>query len=405
MSLTTDRIDLFDPATFAAGPPHELFDVLRREAPVYWNPREDDPDGGFWALTRHADVVAVSRDPARFTSSHGFAAPRREPDNPAFYENIMYRDPPGHTDHRRPLNRTFTPKAMGDFEPMVRTITRQILDGLAGLSEFDWVPRVAAELPARVVASVIGVPEADQGKVVEWASDIFGRDGTPERDARFAAAVGGIMQYAGALTAEKRACPVHDVMSLLTETEVAGAPLSDLTLHMWFLSLAQAGFETTHTLIAQSMLLLSVRPDLRERLIQDPGTIPRCVEELLRYITPVNMMARTATEDIELHGTQIHKGQYVTMWYCATNRDPEVFEAPHEFRVDRGTTSQQAFGAAGSPHYCLGAHLARLEMRVLLEELVSRGVPFEVSGPAVRVPGVFLNALAELPVRAKPADA
>jgi len=391
-------IDLFDPASFRDGPPHDVFDRLRAEAPVYWNPHADDPDGGFWALTRYADVLTVSRDAARFTNAQGFAAPRHMPDNPAFFENIMYRDPPDHTQHRKPLNRSFTPKAMTSLEATVRSITLTIIEEITALDSFDWVEKVAAELPARVVASVIGVPEADHGKLVGWASSIFGRDGSPEAEERFNSAVLAIMGYANSLYDAKRSCPADDVASLLLEADVAGCPLSDTTLLMWFLTLAQAGFETTHTLIAQSMLLLSERPDVRDRLTTDAGAIGRAVEELLRFITPVNMMARTATEDVELGGQTIRAGQYVTMWYAAANRDPEIFGKPHEFDLDRPSNGHQAFGASGSPHFCLGAHLARLEMRVLLEELAARAFPFEVAGPAERVPGVFMNALARLPM-------
>jgi cholest-4-en-3-one 26-monooxygenase len=398
MSVHVDAVDLFDPELFRDGPPHEVFDRLRREEPVFWNAREGDPDGGFWALTRYADVVRVSRDPATFTSSLGFSAPREVPANPAFAENIMYRDPPDHTRHRKPLNRAFTPRAMADLEQQVRAIAVQILDQVSTMDRFDWVPDVAAQLPARVVASVIGVPEVDHGRLVEWASAIFGRDGSAEASARFNTAVAGIMSYAEQLKTEKRSCPADDVMSALLEARVDGAPLSETALSMWFLTLAQAGFETTHTLIAQGMLLLSDRPEWRERMSVDDDVIPRVVEEMLRFVTPVNMMARTAVEDVELDGATMRAGQYVTMWYCATNRDPEVFDAPHEFDPDRSPNNHQAFGALGSPHYCLGAHLARLEMRVLLEELARRRFPFEVAGPAERVPGVFMNALACLPM-------
>jgi cholest-4-en-3-one 26-monooxygenase len=398
MTAVVDRIDLFDPRLFQEGPPHDVFDRLRSRDPVYWNVREDDPDGGFWALTRYADIISVSRDRDRFTSSLGFTAPREAPDDPAFSENIMFRDPPEHTAHRALLNRTFAPRTLAELEPDVRSITLEIIDKISGLDEFDWIQKVAAELPARVVAMVIGVPEVDHGKFVEWASGIFGRDGSAERDARHNASVQAIMDYAGSFKAAKRACPAADVMSLLLESQVDGKPLSEITLSMWFLTLAQAGFETTHTLIAQGMLLLSGQPALRDRLTRDRGAIPGAVEEMLRVITPVNMMARTATTDLEIDGRLIRTGQYVTMWYSAANRDPAVFDAPHELDIDRAPNKHLAFGGFGSHHYCLGSHLARLEMRILLEELAARGFPYEVAGPATRVPGVFINALSRLPM-------
>jgi cholest-4-en-3-one 26-monooxygenase len=397
MTIGVSGIDLLDPELFGYGPPHDIFDQLRREVPVYWNVRETEPDGGLWVLTRYADVAAVSRDSERFTSSFGFALPR-EPHGPVFSENIMFRDPPDHTKHRRPLNRSFTPKAMIDLEELVRAIVLEILESLDSSDTFDWVPRVAAELPARVVASIVGVPETDHSKLVEWASDIFGRDGSPASNVRFNSAVTAIMGYAETLKVIKRSCPGDDVMSLLLATEIDGKPMTETALSMWFLTLAQAGFETTHTLIAQGMLVLSERSDIRKRLVNDREAVPRAVEELLRFVAPVNLMARTALEDVEMNGEVIRAGQYVTMWYCAANRDPEVFENPHDFDIDRSPNPHQAFGASGSPHYCLGAHLARLEMRVLLEELAATDFPYEVVGPPERAPGVFMNALRHLPM-------
>jgi cholest-4-en-3-one 26-monooxygenase len=394
---TDEQVDLWDAELFRDGPPHELFDRLRAEAPVHWSPHPDDPDGGFWSLTRHEDIQVVSRSHERFTSTAGHSVPRRRDVGP-FAENIMFRDPPAHTAHRKPLNRAFTPKAMIELEGMVRTVVVKVLDDLEGRATFDWVPEVAAEVPARVVATIIGVPATDHGNIVEWASNIFGNDGTPEAQARFGTAVQAIMGYASTLVSTRRAQLSDDIMSLLLAAEAEGSPLTDGALQMWFLTLAQAGFETTHTLIAQGMVLLDERPDLRDRLSKDPASVAPTVEEMLRYATPVNFMSRTATEDVELHGKTIREGQYVCMWYVAANRDPEVFADPHRFDIDHRPNPHQSFGAAGSPHYCLGAHLARLEMKVLLEELTNRGFPYRVSGPAERMPGVFLNALKHLPV-------
>jgi cholest-4-en-3-one 26-monooxygenase len=401
-ATTHEQIDLWDAELFRGGPPHAVFDRLRAESPLHWSVNPDDPDGGFWSLTRHADILVVSRDAERFTNSAGFTAPRRvAADSGPFADNIMYRDPPVHTAHRKPLNRAFTPKAMTEIEDRVRAVVVEVLDGLEGRANFDWVPEVAAEIPARVVASVIGVPEEDHGNIVEWASSIFGNDGSPESAVRFGGAVQGIMSYASTLVSTRRAQPSEDIMTLLLSAQVDGEPLTDGVLQMWFLSLAQAGFETTHTLIAQGMVLLDAMPELRARLTDDPDAVNPAVEEFLRYVTPVNLMARTATCDVEMHGQTIRKGQYVCMWYVAANRDPEVFTDPHVFDLDRRPNVHQAFGAAGSPHYCIGAHLARLEMRILLEELVARGFPYRVDGPAERMGSVFMNALMHLPVAAR----
>jgi cholest-4-en-3-one 26-monooxygenase len=399
--MTTDleQIDLFDPAAFSDGPPHGFFDRLRSESPVHWIVRDSEPTGGFWALTRHADIATVSRDPETFTSSKGIAAPRRKLEPLLADHNIIVRDPPDHTAHRRPLNRSFTPKAVAELEPMVRRIVQQVLDPLDDVDEYDWVPEVAAEVPARVVAALLGMREEDEGKLVEWASDtFFARDGSPESEARRAAAFQEIMAHASELTASRRVCPADDLMSLLVQAEVNGCPLGDMDVNVWFLTFAGAGFETTHTLIAQGMLLLSQRPELRDRLIEERSLIDSTVEEMLRYVAPVNVMARTATRDTEFGGQRIKEGDYVTMWYAASNRDPEVFDRPHEFLPDRSPNPHQAFGGAGSPHFCLGARLARLEMQVILDELATRGFPHDVGGPATRMPSVFINALEHLPM-------
>jgi cholest-4-en-3-one 26-monooxygenase len=396
---TQDSLDLWDVGLFQDGPPLAVFDRLRAEAPLHWSVHPDDPDGGFWSLTRHDDIQRVSRDARRFTNSVGFAVPRRGAvEVGPFADNIMYRDPPQHTAHRKPLNRAFTPKAMSEIKDRVRGVIVSVLDGLEGRDHFDWVPEVAAEIPARVVASVMGVPEQDHGNIVEWASSIFGNDGSAESAARFGAAVQAIMGYAGTLVSTRRAQPSEDIMTLLLAAEVDDEPLTDGVLQMWFLSLAQAGFETTHTLIAQGAVLLDQMPDLRGRLAGDPDAIAPTVEEMLRYITPVNLMARTATEDVELHDQTIREGQYVCLWYVAANRDPAVFADPHRFDIDRRPNPHQSFGAGGSPHYCIGAHLARLEMRILLDELVARGFPYRVDGRPERMASVFMNALKSLPV-------
>jgi cholest-4-en-3-one 26-monooxygenase len=397
-SSTEKAIDLWDLDLFQDGPPHEIFDRLRAAAPLHWSPRPGDPDGGFWSVTRYADVHALSRDHSRFTNTDGFTFPRRTGDHGPFVNNIMYRDPPAHTAHRKPLNRSFTPKAMLEIEAQVRAVVVGVIDRLDGRVSFDWVPEVAAEIPARVVASIIGVPEEDHGNLVEWASSIFGQDGSPEATARFQQAVGSVMGYGKTLVSARRAKPSDDIMTLLLSAEVDGAPLTDAVMEMWFVTLTGAGFETTHTAIAQGMVLLDSMPDLRQRLIADRGAITSAVEELLRYITPVNFMARTATEDVDLHGETIRKGQYVCLWYAAANRDPEVFADPHRFDPDRTPNAHQAFGAMGSPHYCLGAHLARLELRILLEEMAVRGFPWRVTGPAERLRSPFMNALKKLPV-------
>jgi cholest-4-en-3-one 26-monooxygenase len=390
--------DLWNPDLFEDGPPHAIFDGLRTTDPVYWNPPSRG-SSGFWVLTRFSDTMTVSRDTTNFTSSFGFTDVQADPGHVAFFaDNIMYRDPPGHTAHRSPIARMFTRNAMSGLLDRVRSIVIEVLDALPTQGEFDWVSRVAAEIPSRVVSDVLGVPSEDHRLLVEWANDIFCRDSSEETETRYQAAVQGIIGYVGPFKRTKLDSPDGNVMSVLMSTEVDGSVLTDPVLDQWFLALSQAGFETTHTLIAQGTLMLLEQRDLLDTL-ESTETISSATEEMLRYIAPVNFMGRTATQDVELQGKTIRAGEYVTMWYSAANRDPSAFPEPHSIDLKRKQNNHQAFGAPGSPHYCLGAHLARLEMRILLEELLARGFPYELADPAERKRGVFMNALKRLPVR------
>ena len=341
----------------------------------------------------------MSRDAARFTSTLGFTVPREREIDPVLSQGVMYRDPPDCVRHRKPLTRFFTMNAMAGCDRTVRAIVLQVLDEVSDLDEFDFVEKVAAEIPARTVARLVGMPDADHGKLVEWAYGLFSRDWGGDGYQRFEEASAAIAEYAAWFIEEKRTDPGDDVTSALLEVHLDGEPLSSTVIDMWFHSLVGAGFETTHTLIAQGLVLLDELPELRERLTQDEGAIPNTIEEMLRFICPVNMLARTAVVDVELDGQLISAGNYVTMWFPAANRDPAVFDDPHTFDIDRMPNRHQAFGAAGSAHYCLGANLAKLEMRVLLEELAARDFPFELAGEPVNTPGMFMNSLSHVPVR------
>ncbi|ONH22898.1 hypothetical protein BL253_34430 [Pseudofrankia asymbiotica] len=398
MSDTT-TVDLSDPVTFEGGVPHGFFDQLRRSSPVYWNPTTSGaPAGGFWALTRHADVSAVSRDTATFTSTEGMHYPTNPAEIPGMRDNVMFNDPPRHTRIRALASRGFSPRVVARFEDWVRERVRLILDSLPADEAFDAVPLIAAELPAQVIASVMGAPEEDRHRIVRWASDIFARE-QPGGFERAQAALGQVFAYADELREVKRRNPAADMITELADTEHDGVPITDNEYRQFVMSLLIAGFETTHTLIGQSLRLMIEDPEIDEQVRTAVATVgsQRPVEEFLRYVTPAMQMARVARVDTVVGGTTIKAGEMAVMWYVAANRDPEVFPDPHRFDVSRRLAAHTSFGAGGA-HFCIGNHLARLEGRVLLDEIVQRDLRFRPAGTPKRGHTVFINALVELPV-------
>jgi len=283
------------------------------------------------------------------------------------------------------------------FEDWVRETVVDILDGLPSGETFDAVELVAAELPAQVIASVMGAPVEDRHRIVQWANEIFGREepGGMERSQR---AIGEVFAYANELRAIKRREPAADMISDLSNAEYEGVPITTGEFQQFVMALLIAGFETTHTLIAQTLRLMSEEPaiddQVRTTTAVDGGR--SAVEELLRYITPAMQMARVATRPVSIRDVEINLGDMVVMWYVAANRDPDVFDDPHTFRAGR-VPNHASFGAGG-PHYCIGQQLARLEGRILLQEMVRRDFRFDLAGPPRRRPTVFINALQALPV-------
>jgi cholest-4-en-3-one 26-monooxygenase len=387
------------PDSFATAVPHELFAHLRREQPVSW--QEADGTIGHWAIVRHADVVAVSRDPQTFASGHGIElVPLDDAASALAHHVLISTDPPRHTKLRLLVNRGFTPRMITRLDVRIRELATATVDALEGRDECDLVHDIAFELPALVIAELMGLPAEDRALVVDWAGRIFGlqdAEGTSSSET-FLGAATEMFEYASELAATKRANPGDDIVSALLQAEVDGERLEELDFDCFFLLLNLAGVETTQTLVAQGMLALLDRPDDRARLADDPSLLPGAVEEMLRWVTPVHGFARVATTDTELHGVPIRAGDRVALWYAAANRDETVFEDPDTFDIDRDASSHVSFGAGG-PHYCLGAHLARLEACALLEELLTRAPQLELAGTPVRMRSNAVNALRHAPVR------
>ncbi|MCP2258521.1 cholest-4-en-3-one 26-monooxygenase [Streptoalloteichus tenebrarius] len=403
-ALQDTLVDLSDPRSFVDGVPHGVFDRLRREAPVHWTPTDwGTPSGGFWSLTRHDDVVAVSQDQEDFTSALGAMFPSC-PDTVALQRGAMImRDPPDHTRLRLLTARGFGRRAVGRLEDWVRELAVPLVEGLWRRDTLDFVAEVAAVLPARVIGALLGVPDADLDNMVRWAhAMVFGGADADGVDAAHQAALEAF-EYADWLRDRKLRHPEADVMTELAMADVDGERLRAEDYNAYFLLLVTAGIESTHTLLGQAVRLALEEPGV-ERQIRAAATARRMdgvVEELLRHVSPVMHMARHARRDVRLRDRTIAAGDMVLLWYVAANRDPEVFPDPHRFDSER-RQPHVAFGGGG-PHYCLGSHLARLETRVLLEELFTRGPRLEPAGPPRRGWSVFANHLRELPVRVRPA--
>lgn len=406
-----DSIDIASQELYERGVPHEEFRVLREHDPVHWHPW-DWRGGGFWALTKHADVTHVSRDPETFSSGAGHIYLwDLEPDALEARRSLIETDGAAHARLRRIVSSAFTPKKVRDYEAYTREIAQGLLDGVIAQGEFDWVEGVAAPLPINVIVSILGIPDEDAQMMIdlsnhlaEGTSDIpldpsaYGNT-TPLRLLPFnSPAAFALFEYGRQIGEERRRNPTDDLVSRLVHAEVDGDSLTDAEYTNFFQLMVFAGNETTRTAISQGMLALMEHPDEFERVFREPDVIATAVEELIRWGSPVMYFRRTATRDTEIRGIPIAAGDKVVMWYVSANYDEEVFEDPYRLDLGRVPNEQASFGAGG-PHYCLGAFLARLEIRILLEEIRARNVRFELAGKPRRLRSNFVNGLASMPVR------
>jgi cholest-4-en-3-one 26-monooxygenase len=308
-------------------------------------------------------------------------------------------DPPKHTKLRLLVNKGFTPRVVNRLHERIRELSVDIVERVAEQGQCDFVVDVAAELPLQVIAEMMGVPQADRHKVFEWSNRMIGSEDPEYAVAAEDAMEAGVemFKYANDLAADKRAHPSDDIISTLLGAEVEGERLTDLEFDMFFELLAVAGNETTRNLISHGMRALIEHPDQRALLLDDPSLLGSAVDEMLRYASPVMYMRRTAQSDLELHGETIKAGDKVALWYIAANHDPGVFDDPHRFDVRRTPNEFLAFGGGG-PHFCLGSHLAKLEITVMFEELLARLPNTEFGGPVQRLRSNFINGIKHMPV-------
>lgn len=401
--LSAADVDLTDPDAYVAGVPHEAFALLRREDPVHWHPEREGP--GFWAVTRYGDIREVHRDHGTFSAEiGGTSLEDLTEEELEARKSIIDTDPPRHRELRSIVSRRFTAGGVGVWEAETRRIAAAVLDRALALGELDFVAEVAEEIPMQVIAEVLGIPQEERGVIVEIGNRMVGGQ-DPEFEVEFrpehrrlpnsSPAAVELFEFGRKLAAARRAEPREDVV-----TQLAFAGLTGREYDVYFTILSVAGNETTRHTISHGLQALLERPDQLERLRREPGLLPTAVEEMLRWATPIHHFRRTATRDVELGGVEIAAGDKVVTWFVSGNRDEDVFPDPFAFDVGRTPNRHMAFGPGGV-HFCLGAHLARLELRIVFEELLARDVELELTAPPERLRSNFFNGIKRMPVRVR----
>jgi cholest-4-en-3-one 26-monooxygenase len=395
-------VDVLNPDNFVGGPPHDQFQLLRREAPVFW---QESPRGeGCWVLSRYKDIWKVSLDQATFSSAKRGTILRdwNEEEFAATQGLLINMDPPRHTKYRRIVNLGFSPKMVNRLVPRVRDIANGIIDNIAARGTADFVRDVAAELPLQVIVEMMGVPIEDRHLIFDWSNTMIGFDdpqySTTPDTGKIAAAQ--LYMYAHELAEQRRKNPKDDLISVLLEAEVEGDKLDEADFNQFFLLLLVAGNETTRNTISGGMLALIEHPEQRARLLADPSLIGTAVEEMVRWVSPVQVFVRTATHDTEVRGVPIKENQRLTLWYGSANRDEEMFPDGHRFDVGRTPNDHLGFGIG--PHFCLGANLAKLEIQIMFEELLRRLPDIELDGSLERLRSYFISGVKTMPVRFTP---
>lgn len=402
MTQTAEFIDLSDHDAFVDGVPYEAFRRLRHEDPVHWNPEEDGR--GFWAVTRYEDIRTVHRDALLFSSEiGGTSLEDLDEEQIEARKSMIDMDPPRHDELRAIVNRRFTPKAVTVWEDQVRTVAREVIEGALPKGEFDFVHEISSEIPMQVFAEILGVPQSERREIIEIGDRLLGNadpeyaveaDDDAHRNLPFSSpAALDMFAFGRRLYDERRVQSRDDIVSALVE-----AGLDQRELDVYFVLLATAGNETTRHTITHGLLALLEHPEEMERLRRDPSLGKSAAEEMLRWATPVHHFRRTAAEDTVLAGQPIAAGDKVTTWLVSGNRDEAVFEEPDRFDIGRSPNRHVTFGPGGV-HHCLGAHLAKMEIRITFEELLSHSADIELAAPPERLRSNFFNGIKRMPVR------
>ena len=405
--MTTPGPELIDPARYARdGYPHETFKELRDESPVHWYGDHAIP---FWAVTRHADIVEISKQPEIFSNLPRFqinvdaefgSEDEREP------ETIIQMDPPAHRRYRELISRRFTPRALRSIESEMDQIAVELVSGVesdANGGECDFVERIAAPFPMTVISWLLDLPRPDWPQLVDWTNAVvlsndpeYQREGETAHETRLRASQ-CLYEYFTELADERRQGNGDDLVGLLARAEIDGEPLDPHALVSYYLLLIAAGNETTRNAISGGMHAMLENPQVWRELSSDPSKIGSAAEEILRWSSPIVQMARTATRDTEIGGQKIRAGETLALFYASANRDERVFPDPFEFRIDRRPNPHLAFGIG--EHFCVGAHLARIEIRAVFRQLLARFERIEAGRAPTRLFSSAVGGMKTLPVR------
>jgi len=399
------KLDLMNPDTYLKGHPHALYDEARAKTPVMRQPgsKMQPP---FWALLRFADVSAASLDNKNFTSTKGF---RVTSDNRASYDPEIQRvlsrfvialDDPEHHQYRKLISAPFMPVGLQGIETRISARINALFEKLKGRNDVDFVMDVAATVPIKTIAALLGVPESDEDKVLLWTDATFGADDpdvmtSPAEASRMMLEM---FDYCMWLVGEKRKDPKEDLMSLLANAQIDGKPVGDTELKSYFSNMLAAGNETTRSSLAGAAWLLSENPGEREKLLADSDLMANAINEVLRHYTPVYQMARVAVRDVEIGGVTIREGERVALMYGAANHDPAMFEDPHKFDINRANASRHLSFGVGA-HHCLGSRLGTMQVRLIISELLRRYPRFKTTANPVFLRSNYLPAVKSLPMR------
>jgi len=411
--VTSAVIDLSDLDLFSAGGPWDAFATLRADDPVHWN-EEASPNHGFWALTRHADIVAVGRDDDTFSSEIGAVSIEElDEEQLEIRKSMLETDGARHWALRRLLQREFTASSLKGYETFLRGLTATTLDAAFVNERFDFVKAVSADYPIRVLVRLMDVPDEMGDQFIKWSNRLVGNtdpdyadvlldseDSEEFRDLPFRSpAALEVFAYGDQLARERQGSDSSDLVSkLVNQVPEDGVALSERDYHNYFLLLVAAGNETTRHTLSHTMKALIEHPEAVEQLREHPELLPDAVEEFLRWASPVYHFRRTATKDVELRGRTIRAGDKVVMWYASGNRDESVFDDPMRFDITRKPNDHVTFGKRG-PHFCLGNQLARLEVKIMIEELLRRGMTLDFDGQVEYVRSNFIHGVKRFPVR------
>ena len=403
-------VDLNDLDRFQRQEHHDMFTVLRAEDPVHWSSEPDGP--GFWSITKHADVQLVNRDVEAFSAELG-GMTLLEPSSidgamDMRGKILVMMDPPRHTRYRLLVNKGFTPRMIGLIEAHLAYRAALIVDQVIERGECEFVTEVAAELPLQAIAEIMGVPQEERHLLFEWSNRLVGADDPeynkdPANKADATSAAAELYMYAAQLGEARRSEPRDDIVSKLINAEIEGDKLSSEEFELFMLLLAVAGNETTRNATAHGMHALMANPDQLAKLRANPELMPTAVDEVLRWSSPVLYFRRTATRDVELRDKTIKAGDKVAMWFVSANRDEEAFEDPFRFDIERTPNDHVAFGGGGA-HFCLGANLARMELRLIFEQLVTRLPDVRPAGEPERLRSNFIGGIKHLPVAFTPGE-